>query len=43
MEQDPEYTKIAEARIKNWEEEKEEKTHIIQKSDTPIIKQQTLF
>jgi site-specific DNA-methyltransferase (adenine-specific) len=36
MEQDPEYTKIAEARIKNWEEEKEEKTHI-------MIQQQTLF
>jgi site-specific DNA-methyltransferase (adenine-specific) len=45
MEQDPEYTKIAEARIKNWEEEKEEKTHIIiQNIDTPImIQQQTLF
>jgi hypothetical protein len=44
MEQDPEYTKIAEARIKNWEEEKEEKTHIvIQNSDTPIMIQQTLF
>jgi hypothetical protein len=43
MEQDPEYTKIAQARIENYTEEKEELKVLQQetKTDKPI--QQTLF